>query len=146
MVAFLLASLTKSISNVVHNIQTKQDVIYENVRQRLQNLQAETPLTGDNRLLHLRNTPKPNGKECTWWMKKNQPYQGDEYKEYRKLKEKNKKRETNRRIRGRDNSSSVIINESCTTVCMVCTDTSPSLPLTCILDSVPTSHVKPFKD
>ncbi|KAH8150322.1 uncharacterized protein LAJ45_05533 [Morchella importuna] len=146
MAAFLLASLPKSMSNVVDNIQTKQDVTYEDVRQRLQNLQEETPLTGNNRVLHTRSTPTPNGKECTWCKKRNNPYQGHEYKECRKLKEQNKTRDSNRRRPGRDNSASVVINESSTTVCMVRTDTSPSLPLTWILDSGATSHVTPFKD
>ncbi|KAH8149540.1 uncharacterized protein LAJ45_06168 [Morchella importuna] len=105
MAALLLASLPKSMSNIVDNIQTKQDVTYEDVRQRLQNLQEHSRLTGNNRVLHTRNTPTPNGKECTWCKKRNQLYQGYEYKECRKLKEQNKTRDTNSRRISRDGDS-----------------------------------------
>ncbi|KAH8148286.1 uncharacterized protein LAJ45_07739 [Morchella importuna] len=77
MAAFLLTSLLKSMGNFIDNIHIKQDVTYEDVRQRLQNIQEETPLTGNNRVLHTRNTPTPNGKECTWCKKRNQPKQWD---------------------------------------------------------------------
>ncbi|KAH0605764.1 uncharacterized protein H6S33_004221 [Morchella sextelata] len=137
MAAFLLSSLPKSMSNVVDNIQTKQDVTYEDVRQRLQNLDEVAPQTG-NKVLHTRSTT--SDKECTWCKKRGQPYKGHEYTECRKLKEQNK----NRKGRRKDNSASVVVNDSTTTICMVRHDISQ--PLTWILDSGATSHVTPFKD
>ncbi|KAH0607012.1 uncharacterized protein H6S33_003000 [Morchella sextelata] len=137
MAAFLLSSLPKSRSNVVDNIQTKQDVTYEDVRQRLQNLDEVAPQTG-NKVLHTRSTT--SDKECTWCKKRGQPYKGHEYTECRKLKEQNK----NRKGRRKDNSASVVVNDSTTTICMVRHDISQ--PLTWILDSGATSHVTPFQD
>ncbi|KAH0609220.1 uncharacterized protein H6S33_001448 [Morchella sextelata] len=137
MAAFLLSSLPKSMSNVVDNIQTKQDVTYEDVRQRLQNLDEVAPQTG-NKVLHTRSTT--SDKECTWCKKRGQPYKGHEYTECRKLKEQNK----NRKGRRKDNSASVVVNDSTTTICMVRHDISQ--PLTWILDSGATSHVTPFQD
>ncbi|KAH0602926.1 uncharacterized protein H6S33_007930, partial [Morchella sextelata] len=126
MVAFLLSSLPKSIGNVVDNIQTKQD-----------NLDEVAPQTG-NKLLHIRSTI--SDKECTWCKKRVQLYKGHEYMECRKLKEQNK----NRKGRIKDNSASVVVNDSTTTICMVRHDISQ--PLTWILDSGATSHVTPFQD
>jgi hypothetical protein len=75
MAVFLLSSLPKSMSNVVDNIQTKQDVTYEDVRQRLQNLDEVAPQT-ENKVLYTRSTT--SDKECTWCKKRDQPYKGHE--------------------------------------------------------------------
>ncbi|KAH0605313.1 uncharacterized protein H6S33_004535 [Morchella sextelata] len=115
MAAFLLSSLPKSMSN---------------------NLDEVAPQIG-NKALHTRSTT--SDKECTWFKKREQPYKGHEYTECRKLKEQNK----NRKGRRKDNSASVVVNDSTTTICMVRHDIYQ--PLTWILDSRATSHITPFQ-
>jgi hypothetical protein len=89
-------------------------------------------------VLHTRSTT--SDKECNWCKKRNQPYKDHEYTECRKVKKQNK----NRKGKRKNNSKSVVVNDSTTSICMLHHDTSQ--PLTWILDSGATSHVTPFQD
>jgi len=93
--AFLLLSLPKAYDNIVDNLQTKENLTYNDIYQRLMDL-ASTSNQGslDNTAYKVKMDKPP--KECSWCQKQGYFYKGHVWKNCRKLKafkEKEKKKD-----------------------------------------------------
>lgn len=90
---FLLFSLPKSMVNIVDNLQTKGDLSYDDICERLTNLHStdqieEQILDTDKAFVtnYDKGKQNGNGKECTWCKSKKDNYMGHTYDQCKKLK------------------------------------------------------------
>lgn len=146
---FLLFGLPKSMFNIVDNLQTKGELTYDDICDKLQNMRShdiEDPDLGDNKAFF---TDKGKGqsnntKECTWCKSRKEKYLGHTYNECNKLKAHQAQRKAKKGKR--EESASTITHDAATTILMVRAQTpSPKNPAW-ILDSGATSHITPHAE
>ena len=98
--AYLFVSLPPSMDNIVDNLQTKETIVYEDVRAKLLDLSANRTVAGNSKTAYRvqkpSDAPKGSGpgreeKDCNWCRKRKMRSQGHTWNECRKLKAHNAK-------------------------------------------------------
>ena len=84
------------MDNIVDNLQTKETIVYEDVRTKLLDLSANKAIAGNSktayRIQKSSDSPKGNEeKDCTWCRKRKMHSHGHTWNECRKLKAHNAK-------------------------------------------------------